>query len=911
MKHTQKFLTIFIILALLLSALPNRTARAGTQNWPESAYENTPIPASLQQAILTTSTEPFSQKGESFTTQHNGLGYDLNSSGLQTNASGIHWSIALSHVGREGRPTEVSPPEIIQTDTRLEYRRGKVTEWYRDTLLGVEQGFTISESFQGNGRLVLHLDLETNLPGTLETDERGLYFESTDGNTLRYNGLEAFDADGNILDAAFIYTPSQIVIRVDDRDAVYPITIDPFIYLEQKAITPSAAAGDKFGVSVAISGDTALIGAYEDDIAFNINRGSAYIFTRSGSTWSQQAKLTASDGGSGDHFGASVALDGDTALIGAPQDNIGVNSSQGSAYVFVRSRSTSTWIQQAKLTASDGAADDEFGASVALDGNTALVGAYVDETYQGSAYVFVRSGTAWSQQQKLVASDGSVSDYFGWSVALDGNYALIGAKWDNSPGLNQGSAYVFVRSGSTWSQQAKLTASDGDSGDEFGWSVALDGDTALIGADWDTVDGIILRGSAYVFTRSGTNWSQQKKLTAPDGEIGDYFGNSVAIYGDTALVGTFMGHSAHLFTRNDGTWNYWGKLTASEGSTADQFGNSVALSGDTVLVGAYMDNIGANADQGSVYFYYPHADLGLSTTFNVSSAYPDGIVYLTTTLANFGPTYSALDLFVSAPLPAGLTSTSVTLTHGTYSDTSGVWEVGLLPPGASATLTITAHVDPPPKTLTFTASLLGSDSNAANNTASASLQVLAYTANFQSQDTYDGWVLESTETSNRGGSKNNNGEAFYVGDDVNNRQYRAILSFDTSGIPDTAEITKITLKVKKAGLVGTNPFKSHKGLCVDIRNPYFGAKPTLQTSDFQIKASKKLAGKFSNKAISGWYSADLSSAFGYINLIGLTQFRLRFYKDDNNDFGADYFKFYSGNAPATSRPQLIVEYYIP
>ena len=909
MQHTRKFFVFFSILSLIMSALPNGTARAGTQNLPESAYENTPIPASRQQAILTANRKPFSQKRESFTTQHNGLGYDLNTSGLQANKGGINWSIALSHIGREGRPTEVSPPEIIQTDTRLEYRRGKVIEWYRDTFLGVEQGFTISESFQGNGRLVLHLDLETNLQGTLEADERGLYFESTDGNTLRYNGLEAFDADGNTLDAAFNYTPSQIVIRVDDRDAVYPITIDPFIYLEQKAITPSGAAGDKFGVSVAISGDTALIGAYEDDTLFNINRGSVYVFTRSGGIWIQQAKLYASDGLSGDHFGASVALDGDTALIGAPQDEIGANSNQGSAYVFVRSGST--WSQQAKLTASDGAADDEFGTSVALDGNTALVGAYADEDYQGSAYVFVRSGTTWSQQQKLVASDGALNDYFGWSVALDGNYALIGARWDNSPNMNQGSAYVFVRSGSTWSQQKKLTASDGESDDQFGWSVALDGNTALIGADWDTVDGTILRGSAYIFTRSGTNWIQQAKLTAPDGEIGDQFGNSVAIYGDTALVGASMDRSAHLFTRNEETWSYWGKLTASDGMTADQFGNSVALSSDTVLVGAFMDNIGTSDDQGSVYFYYPHTDLGLSTTFNVSSAYPDDIVYLTTTLANFGLSYPALDLSVSASLPAGITPTFVTLTHGTYNHTSGVWEVGLLPPGASATLTITARVNPPPKNLTFTASLLGSDSNTANNTASASLQVLAYIANFQSQATYDGWVLESTETSSKGGSKNNTGKAFYVGDDANNRQYCAILSFDTSGLPDTAEITKITLKVKKAGLVGTNPFKSHKGLRVDISNPYFGTQPTLQTSDFQIKASKKLAGKFSNKAISGWYSADLSSTSGYINLIGLTQFRLRFYKDDNNDFGADYFKFYSGNAPATSRPQLIIEYFIP
>ena len=181
----------------------------------------------------------------------------------------------------------------------------------------------------------------------------------------------------------------------------------------------------------------------------------------------------------------------------------------------------------------------------------------------------------------------------------------------------------------------------------------------------------------------------------------------------------------------------------------------------------------------------------------------------------------------------------------------------------------------------------------------------------RSQGKYDGWVLESSETSKKGGSLNSRSKVFYVGDDDLNRQYRGILSFDTSSLPDWAVITKITLKVKTAGLVGTNPFKSHKGLRVDIRNPYFGNKATLQIADFQAKASKNLAGKFSSKAVSKWYSADLSAASVYINKTGLTQFRLRFYRDDNNDGGADYFKFYSGNAPTTSRPQLIIQYYLP
>jgi len=183
---------------------------------------------------------------------------------------------------------------------------------------------------------------------------------------------------------------------------------------------------------------------------------------------------------------------------------------------------------------------------------------------------------------------------------------------------------------------------------------------------------------------------------------------------------------------------------------------------------------------------------------------------------------------------------------------------------------------------------------------------------FKSQGKNDGWVLEQFETSGKGGIKNSSSKVFYVGDDAYNRQYRGILSFNTNGIPDNPVITSVKLKVKKAGLVGRNPFSTHKGLRVDIRKSKFGTSPKLQISDFQAKASKNLVGKFSSKAVSKWYTANLgSAAYTCINKTSTTQFRLRFYKDDNNDFGADYFKFYSGNVGLSSRPQLIVEYYVP
>ena len=184
---------------------------------------------------------------------------------------------------------------------------------------------------------------------------------------------------------------------------------------------------------------------------------------------------------------------------------------------------------EGKLTASDGAASDEFGYAVALSGDTAIVGAYADSTdtasQLGSAYVFVRSGGSWTQQQKLTISDGFEGDHFGWSVAISGDTALVGAPSADIGGiLNQGAAYVFVRSGGTWSLQQRLTASDGVANDEFGHSVALSGDTALVGARSADIDDEANQGAVYVFVRSGGTWSLQQKLTACDGAAGDEFG---------------------------------------------------------------------------------------------------------------------------------------------------------------------------------------------------------------------------------------------------------------------------------------------------------------------------------------------------------------------------------------------------
>ncbi len=372
-----------------------------------------------------------------------------------------------------------------------------------------------------------------------------------------------------------------IAIRVAARGATFPVEIDPLMWLTQARLVASDGANlDTFGSSVALSGDTALVGAYFK----NNGTGAAYAFVRSGTTWSEQHKLVAPDAAADDYFGRSTTLSGDTALVGASAKN----TETGAAYVFVRSGST--WTEQQKLGASDGASGDQFGYASALSGDVALVGAFGKNNETGAAYVFVRSGTTWTEQEKLSPSDGASNDRLGSSVALSGDTALVGASRKNS---STGAAYVFVRSGTTWTEQQKLVASDAATDDYFGQSVALSGDTALIAASGNSST----TGAAYVFVRSGTTWTEQQKLVASDGATGDWFGGSAALWGDTALIGAYRrtGYpgAAYVFVRSGATWTEQQKLVAIDAAAGDYFGYSAAVSGDTALIGAITKNSGA------------------------------------------------------------------------------------------------------------------------------------------------------------------------------------------------------------------------------------------------------------------------------------------------------------------------------
>jgi len=385
----------------------------------------------------------------------------------------------------------------------------------------------------------------------------------------------------------------------------------PMVFAEETKLTASeGAGGDSFGFHVAIDEDTVVVGTYQylhgDNAGGTRNNGTAFVFTRTGNTWTEQAKLVAGDGAADDYFGSSVGISGDTIVVGAHlDDDKGLNS--GSAYVY--KRTGTTWTEQAKLTASDGDARDQFGFSVAIEGDTIVVGAWRDDdngSDSGTAFVFTRMGTAWTEQAKLTASDGAaVDDQFGRSVAIASNTIVVGATPES--GMN-GSAFVFTRTGTTWTEQDRLTSTSAP--DFFGVHVAIAGDTIVVGADREDDNGTN-SGTVFVYTRTGTVWTQQAKLKASDAAGDDRFGVSVAIAGDTIVVGadwddenaTNSG-SVYVFMRMEGEWTQQAKLTASEGGDVeDQFGISVGIASGTIVVGAWQDDNDNGVDSGSAYVY--------------------------------------------------------------------------------------------------------------------------------------------------------------------------------------------------------------------------------------------------------------------------------------------------------------------
>lgn len=391
----------------------------------------------------------------------------------------------------------------------------------------------------------------------------------------------------------------------------------------------SPTLDDQFGYSVAVSGDTVVVGATEDDEAAT-NAGAAYVFQRNQGgrdEWGLVQKLTASDGGASEKFGFSVSISGDTVAVGAQQawsELGGTGVKSGAVYIFERNQDgADSWGQVDKVAAGDALLDDRFGTDVCISDDTVVVGAYNKNSATGAAYIFQRNKDGadnWGQVQKLTASDAYDGDRFGDSVAISGDTIVIGADWNDDVYDRSGSAYVFERNKDTtpsadnWGQVKKLTAGDPYMYDQFGRDVSISGDTIVVGSFLDD-DGATNAGSAYIFERNQGGaevWGQVAKLTASDPSQWDRFGGSVCISGDRAVVGAIEKDGDHsgpgyacVFERNQGGADEWGqaaKLAAGDPGTEDEFGYSVGISGDTIVVGARYDDDGAD-DSGSAYVF--------------------------------------------------------------------------------------------------------------------------------------------------------------------------------------------------------------------------------------------------------------------------------------------------------------------
>jgi len=535
--------------------------------------------------------------------------------------SGGGVDLTLSSYGCAMAPTRPEPVVPVALGNRVEYHRPGLREWYANGPLGLEQGFVVdapAHQASCGEKLVLRLGLSGSLRPSLSADHSYLDLRSESGQpVLRYQDLYAHDATGRALPTGLALVGSQVELWIDDAAATYPITVDPLLRWveQQKLIASDAATNSYLGVSAAISGDTAILGASGLTVMGKAYAGGAYVFVRSGTTWTEQAKLTTTDAAS-NAIGDAVALSGDTAVLGARfVDGVG-KTYAGAAYVFVRSGTT--WTQQAKLVHPTPAAFDYFGTSVAVSGDTVLVGSPRTDSSglgdSGAAYVFVRTGTTWTKQAELLAGDIRIQGQFGSSVALDGNEAVIGAPWQWSSGFSprSGEVYVFSRSGTTWTQTASLQAADGATDDYLGTSVAFFGNLLVAGAPGvDLPAAKTAAGAAYLFARSGSTWTQAAKLTAPDAAKDDGFGTAVSAASDTVAIAapgadlpskTEAG-AVYLFTNGAGSWALRTKLVASDAAAAQSFGYGLSLSDDTLVVGASGSAIAGKTSAGAGYVY--------------------------------------------------------------------------------------------------------------------------------------------------------------------------------------------------------------------------------------------------------------------------------------------------------------------
>ena len=568
------------------------------------------------------------------------------------------------------------PVDIADDDVSIEDRDdaylASATVTLANPLDGAEEGLSLSGDLPGS------LTLTDYDPAT------GVLLISGTGTLAEYEAAIALIQYENTSDYPDVES-RVIEVEVNDGNHTSEIavsTIEIDAAGEWKLTAGDAGADDSYGWSVSIDGNYAIVGAYGDDDNGE-DSGAVYIYEIDAEgNWTNEIKLTSSSLSAGDNFGLSVSISGDHVIVGARgDDDKGTDS--GTVYIYERD-TDGNWGNEVKLTASDGAAGDAYGCSVCISGDYVIVGAYEADDNTGSAYIYEKDTDGnWTNETKVTASDGAAGEEFGYSVAIEGEYAIVGAYRDDDNGNSAGSAYIYEKdSDGNWTIETKLTANAGEAYDHFGSSVAIDGNYAVVGADYDDDNGG-QSGSVYIYERDpGGNWTNETKVTASDAAAGDHFGYSVSISNDYVIVGAVTDDdngddsgSVYFYTRDaDGNWGYEVKQTPKDGAANDYFGCSVSMSGEYALVGAFGDN-GA----GSAYL------IDLTPTVDLDET-GDGTGYTVTFLAGGAAVDIADDdVSIADANNTHLVSAVVTLTNPLNGEEEWLSLSGDLPDSLSVT----------------------------------------------------------------------------------------------------------------------------------------------------------------------------------------------------------------------------------
>jgi hypothetical protein len=544
-------------------------------------------------------------------------------------------AMVLSSYGYAGALRPLATPAPRVSANRVSYGYGALEQRFANGPLGLQQSFELGSAPKAGRRVGSPLTFSLALSGNLHARLRGgSVLLGGHGVLLRYGGLFVTDTHGRTLRSWLQLGDGRVLIRVDARGASYPLQIDPLVQQAELSASPGSR-GEELGESVAISGNTIVVGTPNYvNASTNAEQGAAYVFTKPASGWAnatQVAVLAPKRGQPEELFGHSVAVSGNTVVVGAPFREVGEHTGQGAAYVFVRpGRRWKDAAPTATLTDADGKAHEFFGEAVAVSGDVVVCGAPGHTTgadaQRGVVDVFRRPAGGWkgalTQSARLKASDGRAHDALGISVAFSGETIVAGADLHSIDGrAGEGAAYVFVEPASGWhsmTQAAELTDAQGQAGELFGHSIALSGATVVVGAPYEQVDGVTGQGALHVFLEPASGWAgavgQAAELTASAGAKNELLGRSVAVSGGTVVAGASSREVAgnaeqgevYVFSRPASGWADAAPLavlSSSDGGAGDSLGRSVALSRGTIVAGAPDHEVRHALAAGAAYVF--------------------------------------------------------------------------------------------------------------------------------------------------------------------------------------------------------------------------------------------------------------------------------------------------------------------